>query len=87
MPDEWQIRQMLAALLLSAADFPEPTTFNGPDMRPMGSSRGTPTRYRCLNCPWTGYGIRVAGEHHRETGHRVLWHGDPRPGNSVPVTE
>ncbi len=58
--------------------FPEPTQWNGADMREMPSSDGTPVRYRCAKCDWRGKGSIARAEHWKQTAHVVLPADDPR---------
>ncbi len=58
--------------------FPEPTTFNGPDLRDMPTQQPAAPAYRCTGCDWTGRG-ETALRHYRETGHAIRGRNWPAP--------
>lgn len=61
------------------SDFPEPSSFNGADLRPMGSSTGKPERWRCLACEAANKGMATFAAHYNRTGHTpMVWEVDPR---------
>ena len=49
-----------------------------PADRELGRSRGTPVKYRCLDCPWRGKGSIARAQQFQATGHTVLSADDPR---------
>ena len=64
--------------------FPEPESFNGPDLRSWPRSTGEPTKYRCLSCEWRGKGSIARADHWRETAHVVISADDPRFRSNAP---
>jgi hypothetical protein len=54
--------------------------WNGDDDRPMGSSKGQPEPWKCLDCPAEGKGYVSRGKHWYETGrgHHIVTGCDPR---------
>lgn len=75
---------------MTVKDFPEPTQWNGPDLRDWPHSDGVPIPYFCLDCGWQGRGMDKRFEHFYLTRHHVIWGKDPRALaalNHKPVTE
>jgi len=62
------------------SDFPEPTSFNGLDMREIGTASKEDARWVCLDCGETGHGYVSRGRHWyaTEQGHRIVAGFDPR---------
>lgn len=48
------------------------------DDEQLGRSNGQPEMYRCLDCPWKGWGIQAATEHWHVSQHNVKPASDPR---------
>ena len=44
--------------------------------------RPQPTKWRCLECDWRGEGYVDRALHAGNTGHQVIWAGDPRPSGT-----
>ena len=53
--------------------------FTEPDSCDPGRLRHpAPVKWRCLECTWRGQGYAERAMHAGNTGHQVLWAGDPR---------
>jgi len=60
--------------------FPEPSLFNGADMRHHGSTNGEPESWKCLTCVESGKGYISRARHWyaHEPRHKMVAGFDPR---------